>query len=85
MDDEIQSRLESEAKRKWNLQFGRHETLARHKSEDKKREEAVLCFHDTMEKTIDQYDENFSGGCYLKLSDENPPKIGWHIDWKTMY
>jgi hypothetical protein len=38
-----------------------------------------------MEKTIDQYDENFSGGCYLKLSDENPPKIGWHIDWKTMY
>lgn len=85
MDDNIQSDLEKKAKTNWERAFFRHETRARNKSEEIKREEAVECFHDTMDKRIEKYDLNFSGGCYLKLSEEQPPKIGWHVDWGKMY
>ena len=85
MDDNIQSDLEKKAKTNWERAFFRHETRARNKSEEIKREEAVECFHDTMDKRIEKYDLNFSGGCYLKLSEEQPPKIGWHVDWEKMY
>lgn len=85
MDDLQQENLEQTAKRKWLKKFNRHETRARHASEDVKNGEAVECFHDTMDETFLEYDDNFCGGCYLKLSDDNPPQIGWHIDWEARY
>ena len=85
MDDEKQEALELVARNKWQKIHDRYETRARNASDEIKNTEAVNCFHDTMEKSFLKYDENFSGGCYLKLSDENPPKIGWHIDWKDKY
>lgn len=85
MDDRKQESIELAAKNKWQKIWDRHETRVRNGSEDKKNEEAVECFHDTMDTPFLKYDENFSGGCYLKLSDEKPPKIGWHIDWKKKY
>lgn len=85
MDDPKQEALERVAKNKWQKIHDRYETSARNASEEVKNKEAVNCFHDTMDKPFLNYDENFSGGCYLKLSDENPPKIGWHIDWKDKY
>ena len=85
MDDRRQVALELNAMNKWQRVFDRHETRARNASEDTKVNEALECFHDTMEASFSKYDENFSGGCYLKLSDENPPQIGWHIDWKEKY
>jgi len=85
MDDRKQVAIELAARNKWQQTWDRHETRARNLSEDKKNEEAVECFHNTMEKPFLKYDENFSGGCYLKLSDEKPPRLGWHIDWKKKY
>ena len=85
MDDRKQAAIELAARNKWQQTWDRHETRARNLSEDKKNEEAVECFHNTMEKPFLKYDENFSGGCYLKLSDEKPPRLGWHIDWKKKY
>lgn len=85
MDDRKQTAIELAARNKWQQTWDRHETRARNLSEDKKNEEAVECFHNTMEKPFLKYDENFSGGCYLKLSDEKPPRLGWHIDWKKKY
>jgi hypothetical protein len=85
MDDNIQNELEKKAKTNWKRTFDRHETRARNKTDEVKKEEAVECFHDTMDKPIEKYDLNFSGGCYLKLSEEQPPKIGWHVDWEKMY
>lgn len=85
MDDRKQAVIELAARNKWQQTWDRHETRARNLSEDKKNEEAVECFHNTMEKPFLKYDENFSGGCYLKLSDEKPPRLGWHIDWKKKY
>lgn len=85
MDDPKQAALELVAKNKWQKIHDRYETSARNASEEVKNKEAVNCFHDTMDKPFLNYDENFSGGCYLKLSDENPPQIGWHIDWKDKY
>lgn len=85
MDDRKQAAIELAARNKWQQTWDRHETRARILSEDKKNEEAVECFHNTMEKPFLKYDENFSGGCYLKLSDEKPPRLGWHIDWKKKY
>lgn len=85
MDDVKQEAIEKAAKTKWQRVFDRHETKARNADPDVKINEAIGCFHDTMDQPFLKYDENFSGGCYLKLSDENPPKIGWHIDWKDKY
>lgn len=85
MDDAGQEAIEKAAKTKWQRVFDRHETKARNATPDVKINEAIGCFHDTMDQPFLKYDENFSGGCYLKLSDENPPKIGWHIDWKKKY
>ena len=85
MDDTKQEALELAARNKWQKIHDRYETRARNASEEVKNTEAINCFHDTMEKRFMNFDENFSGGCYLKLSDENPPQIGWHIDWKNKY
>lgn len=85
MDDAIQNELEQKAKSNWLRAFDRHETRARNQSEEIKKNEAIECFHDTMERPIGKYDLNFSGGCYLKLSEEQPPKIGWHVDWEKIY
>lgn len=85
IDDAIQNELEQKAKTNWLRSFDRHETRARNQNDEIKRKEAIDCFHDTMERPVDKYDLNFSGGCYLKLSEEQPPKIGWHVDWKKMY
>ena len=85
MDDTKQAAVELAAMNRWQKVHDRYETRARNASDEIKNTEAVNCFHDTMEKSFLKYDENFSGGCYLQLSDENPPKIGWHIDWKDKY
>ena len=85
MDDAIQNELEQKAKSNWLRAFDRHETRARNQSEKIKKNEAIECFHDTMERPIGKYDLNFSGGCYLKLSEDQPPKIGWHVDWEKIY
>ena len=85
MDDAKQEEIERAAKNKWQRKFDRHETQARNATPEKQVAEALGCFHDTMDETILGYDENFSGGCFLKLSDEKPPRIGWHIDWRSKY
>lgn len=85
MDDPKQTAVELAAMNTWQRIHNRYESKARNESSDVKNSEAINCFHDTMEKPFLKYDENFSGGCYLKLSDENPPRIGWHVDWKEKY
>lgn len=85
IDEVIQNELEKKAKANWQRSFDRHESRARNQSEEIKKNEAIGCFHDTMDRPVDMFDLNFSGGCYLKLSEEQPPKIGWHVDWKKMY
>lgn len=85
VDDVKQAAIELAALNKWQRIWDKHETRAKNTSPEVKNSEAIDCFHETMEKTFLKYDENFSGGCYLKLTDENPPRLGWHIDWKDKY
>ena len=85
VDDAKQAAIELAAKNRWQPIWDKHETRARNATTEAKNKEAIDCFHETMEKSFLKYDENFSGGCYLKLTDENPPQLGWHIDWKDKY
>lgn len=85
VDERKQKAIELAAINKWQPIWDKHESKARGALSEKQDDEAIECFHETMIQPFMRFDENFSGGCYLNLSDENPPRLGWHINWKNKY
>lgn len=88
IDNTYISFLEDFAKQSWERIFqSKQYLIKRYKGENKTEfivEKGAECFLETMKIPINSFDYNFSNGCFLKLSNEEPPQIGWHNDWHTL-
>lgn len=91
IDDTYISKLEDKAYQNWDRIFQAKKRMIlrfRGKKEDKELfiiDKGSECFSEVMEENIETFDYNFSNGCFLKLSNEEPPRVGWHNDWEEKY
>jgi len=91
IDDTYIKKLEDKAYQDWDRIFqDKKRVILRFKGKEDDKESFIIdkgseCFSEVMKKHIEPFDYNFSNGCFLKLSNEEPPRVGWHNNWGKKY